>query len=148
MNGNTAVETPLVEIGYDYTVEFEMLPSAAMQQEAVLFSSPNASVVFTPEHQLGFRRDGYFYTFSHVFQPGAWVKVKVVGDAKGTSLYVNGEKVEHLGVEKKLFKNLKGKESAMYIQHTLVFPLQYIGSAENGFRGELRSLKVYNKKME
>ncbi len=148
LKGNTVVETPLAEIGYDYTVEFEMVPSAGMKQEAVLFASPNASVVYTPGHKLGFRRDGYFYTFSPVFQPGVPVKVKVVGDAKGTSLYVNGEKAEHLGVEKKLFKNLKGKESAMYIQHTLVFPLQYIGSAENGFCGELRSLKVYNRKME
>ncbi len=145
---NTAIETPIVEIGYDYTVEFEMLPSSVMKQEAVLFASPNASVVYTPDHKLGFRRDGYFYTFSHVFQPDVLVKVKVVGDAKGTSLYVNGEKVEYLGAEKKLFKNLKGKESAMYIQHTLVFPLQYIGGTENGFCGELRSLKVYNKKME
>ena len=32
---NTAIETPIVEIGYDYTVEFEMLPSSVMKQEAV-----------------------------------------------------------------------------------------------------------------
>lgn len=46
-----------------------------------------------------------------------------------------------------MVKNKSGNESAMYIQHTLVFPLQYIGDTEHGFKGKLKSLEVYNKKL-
>lgn len=148
LTGKTVVETPIEEIGYDYTVEFEINPSKKMIKEAVLFQSPNAVVVFTPDHKIGFKRDGYFYTFTYSFQPETWQKVKITGDAQGTSLYVNGKEAEHLGMVKRVVKDKKGRESEMYIQHTLVFPLKQIGSTENGFCGELRSLKVYSKKME
>lgn len=146
-SGNGVVITPLDEIGYDYTVEFEFAPSGKTDSETILFLSANATVVYTRDQRIGFQREGYSDTFSHSFEPENWQKVKIVGDARGTTLYVDGEKKEHLGAEKKVVKDLKGRESAMYIQRTLVFPLKQIGDTENGFRGKMKNLKVYNKKM-
>lgn len=147
-NGHTVINTPVAEIGYDYTVDIELWPAKDIRQEAVLFQSPDTKVVYTPEHKIGFRRDGYFYTFSYSLQPETWQKVRVEGDARGTALYVNGEKKEHLAGKTRVVKNKQGRESVMYIQQTLVFPLERIGDIRSGFTGRLKNLKVYNRKME
>lgn len=147
--GNTRAELPVPEIGYNYTVRFDLCPSAGNEADAVLFKSPNAVVSLNAEGsgKLGFKREGYSYTFNYVPEAGKWINVAIQGDNKGTALYVDGKLVEHLQSQKRVVKNKSGNESAMYIQHTLVFPLQYIGDLEKGFKGKLKTLEVYNKKL-
>ena len=147
--GNSRVELPVPEIGYNYTVCFDFCPLAGNEADAVLFKSPNAVVTLNAEGsgKLGFKREGYSYTFNYVPETGKWIRVAIQGDNKGTALYVDGKLVEHLQSQKRVVKNKSGNESAMYIQHTLVFPLQYIGDTEHGFKGKLKSLEVYNKKL-
>ena len=47
--------------------------------------------------------------------------------------------------KKRVVKDKNGRESTMYIQQTLVFPLEQIGDTEDGFTGKIRSLKVTDR---
>ena len=47
--GNTRAELPVPEIGYNYTVRFDLCPSAGNEADAVLFKSPNAVVSLNAE---------------------------------------------------------------------------------------------------
>lgn len=148
-DGNSQVTLPVPEIGYNYTVRFDLCPAAGNEADAILFKSPNATVVLNEggTGKIGFQREGYRYAFNYVPKAGEWVNIAIQGDNKGTALYVDGKMVEQLQSQKKVVKNQAGKESAMFIQHTLVFPLQQIGDTEHGFKGMLKSLDVYNKKL-
>lgn len=147
--GNSRVELPVPEIGYDYTVRFDICPAAGNTTDAVLFKSPHAVVVVNEAAtgKIAFKREGYCYTFNYTPKAGEWVKMAIQGDNKGTALYVNGQLVELLQGKKNVVKNKQGKENYMYIQQTLVFPLQYIGDLENGFKGMVKNIEVYNKKL-
>lgn len=149
-SGNSRVELPVPEIGYNYTVRFDICPADGNLSDAVLFKSPNAVVVLNQDGtgKLAFKRDGYCFAFDYVFKPGEWVNVAIQGDNKGTALYVNGKLVQLLQDNKLVTKHPKtGKESIRHLQQTLVFPLQYIGDTELGFQGMLKNLEVYSKKM-
>lgn len=138
------VQTPLKEIGYDYAVSFEIKPEGVQDFNAILFSSPNALVILNEARtgNIGFKRDGYTYTFNYAPQADVWHKIRIEGDHKGTSLFVNDQLIERLeGKTRKAF-DLNGKENTMYIQETLVFPLQRIGAPENGFKGKFKNLEV------
>ncbi|WP_430811859.1 MULTISPECIES: family 20 glycosylhydrolase [unclassified Carboxylicivirga] len=142
---NSTLTTPVEEIGYPYQVDFTITLNTDINPESVLFSSANAQVVASPINgkiQLGFKRDGYFYTFSHLIDANAKVKLSVQGDHKGTSLLINGKEVERLQGKIKEGRKENGDINKMYIQQTLVFPLRTIGDAQKGFSGTLHELKV------
>ncbi|GAA3950510.1 family 20 glycosylhydrolase [Pedobacter ginsengiterrae] len=142
--GKSFVQTPINEIGYGYTVCFEVKPSKGNQNNAVLFSSPSSSVKLKQlnTNKLGFSRDGYDYNFNYVVPEEVWTKIAISGDSKGTSLYVNGIFVERLEGKMQIFKNTKDKMATV---QTLFFPLKYIGDPLNSFAGSFASLAVYNQ---
>lgn len=147
-NGNSFLQTALPEIGYEYNVDFDLKPAAGNASNAVLFNGKNSVITLNTNGggKLGFSRDGYTYTFNYTPQPNEWSAIGITGDWKGTSLYVNGKLVERLQGKTKLSAlNKHGRKTNMYIQETLFFPLQFIGSATNGFKGEMRNLKVVQK---
>ena len=129
--------TPYTEIGYNYTVEFDVTGHDT-EKGAVLFRSPHAVFYLTdPETgKLGFEREGYLNTFDYVL-PAEETHIAVCGDASSTKLFVNGELKETLGIQKKTFN--EGKDVMYYIR-TLVFPLEKAGK----FKSEVRNLRVYN----
>lgn len=144
-DGKGILTTPIEEIGYPYEVSFSVTIDKDLTSEAVLFSSVNAQVVVTPKEgkiALGFKRDGYFYSFNHLLEPNTNLNLAVRGDNKGTSLLVDGKEVERLQGKIEEHKKKNGKISKMHIQQTLVFPLRTIGDAQNGFMGTLHKLKV------
>lgn len=147
-DGRSQVELPVPEIGYDYTVRFEINPERDNKENAVLFRSPHSQLVLNKEGQLAFMREGYCYHFDYILQPGVWINIAIQGDHKGTALFVDGKPVQLLQGKERVVKDKKGKESKMYIQQTLVFPLKWIGDLNNGFKGKMRSLEVYNRKMQ
>ena len=59
-NGTSFIETPVNEIGYDYTVSFKIKPSAGNLANTIVFSSPNGSVKLKQLNtdKLGFSREG------------------------------------------------------------------------------------------
>ena len=143
--GNSCVELPVEEIGYPYEVSFSLTIDQDISSERILFHSANAQVVLNPKDgqvALGFKRDGYFYEFEYLLDVNKSITLAVKGDHKGTSLLVNGKEVERLQGKVEEYKDVNGKVSKMYIQQTLVFPLQFIGSSKNGFKGILHDLKV------
>ena len=130
-------ELPIPEIGYNYTVEFdiEAVPEA---EGTVLFESPNAKFYLSDplSGRFGFSRDGYLNRFAFAPYPGEKAHVVVKGDNRATSLTVNG-KTETLGVQTREYNG--GKNKLHYIS-TLVFPLQKAGD----FKSKITNLKVYN----
>lgn len=132
-------ELPYTEIGYDYTVTFDM-QAAAEEPGTVLFKSPDATFYLSDpvKGMFGFSRDGYLNTFRFRPYDGERISVRITGDDVSTSLYVNDRLVECLAPEKR-FLNDGTKGQNNYIS-TLVFPLQKAGQ----FKSKISNLKVYN----
>lgn len=130
------------EIGYDYTVSFD-LQAASEEPGTELFRSPNAVFYLSDpvNGMLGFSRDGYLNTFGFRPYPNERVTVKITGDNRSTSLYINGKLIEKMDVQKLYFN--AGKDSMNYLR-TLVFPLEKAGN----FKGRITNLKVYNHLVE
>ena len=130
------------EIGYDYTVSFD-LQAASEEPGTELFRSPNAVFYLSDpvNGMLGFSRDGYLNTFGFRPYPNERVTVKITGDNRSTSLYINGKLIEKMDVQKLYFN--AGKDSMNYLR-TLVFPLEKAGN----FKSRITNLKVYNHLIE
>lgn len=137
------VKTPILEIGYDYRVDFNLFLNPKTIDDAILFEGRDSKVIIKKEgnqFQIGFSRDGYTYYFAEKFNFEKWYEFGISGDYKGTSIYVNGKQSERL--EGKTHSTNNGKNK-IYIQQTLVFPLQYIGSSnQKSFQGKIKNLKV------
>ncbi|EOS15148.1 family 20 glycosylhydrolase [Phocaeicola sartorii] len=144
LNGTDSVATSLPEIGYPYAVEFEVNPDQEQNISGILFKGPHSTVYANWENKgnLAFSRDGYTFVFHAAILPaGEWTKVRIEGDYKGTTLYINGEKVERLeGRIKQFYNYTHHRKDRMYVQETLVFPMQQIGDVRNGFKGKLRNI--------
>ena len=70
-----------------------------------------------------------------------WTKVRVEGDAKGTSLYINGELQERLEGRIGVVYNQKSlRKDSIWYQETLIFPLKQIGDKLLGFKGRIRNV--------
>lgn len=146
LNGNQVIELPLEEIGYPYSVSFTLKPEKGNKGDAVLFKSANAQVFMQQNDglKMGFSRENYTDVFEFIFAEGKSYKVMLTGNEKGTWLYVDGALVQRMEGNKKTFQTTDGKNSRM---QTLVFPLRNIGDANNGFRGSISDLSVYNKRL-
>lgn len=129
---------PLDDIGYGYTVEFD-LEAVPEESGTVLFSSPLATVYMADPVKglLGFARDGYLYTFNYRPYPGEKTSLRITGTNKNTTLWVNGKKYESLDPVTQWFNEGKNK---MFYQQTLQFPLRQAGR----FKSRVKNLKVYN----
>lgn len=140
------IETPLNEIGYNYTVSFRVYIKPGNLENSILFSSPHAVVKLKQgnTHKLGFSREGYHDQFNFIVPENTWTNITITGDHKGTSLYVNGELKEILAGVMQTFSQTKDKNAKM---QTLFFPLKYIGDQTNGFEGYLTDLKVFNRNL-
>jgi hexosaminidase len=137
------IETPLSEIGYDYTVSFTINPSADNAANSILFSSPKSVIKLKQltTGKLGFSREGYDYNFDYVVPANEETKITITGNHKGTSLFVNGVLKERLEGAVYSFPNTKDKMAKV---QTLFFPLKYIGDVRHGFKGSIGNLKIFN----
>lgn len=144
LSGCDTLATPITEIGYPYAVEFEIRPAAEPAIDAVLFQSPHAEFItnWNNTGKLAFRRDGYEFVFhSARLKPNTWTSVRIEGDAKGTTLIINGEQVERLeGRIGEVYHAKAKRKDRIWYQETLVFPLATIGHSLMGFKGEIRNV--------
>ena len=131
-------ETGLKEIGYQYTVSFN-ITSVPEERGTELFRSPDAVFYLSDpvSGKLGFARDGYLHTFNYQFYPDEMASIAISGDEKSTRLYVNGQLKEDLNIQKRFFNG--GKDSMSYVR-TLVFPLEKAGN----FKSTITNLEVLN----
>ncbi len=141
---NSVIESPVAEIGYNYTVSFNINSGINNDDNSVLFSSAHAVVKLKQGNtgKLGFSREGYDYNFDFIVPEKKWTKIVITGNAKGTSLYVNGELKERLEGAMQTFTNTKDRIAKI---QTLFYPLKYIGDKDNGFVGYLSDFKVFNR---
>lgn len=132
-------ELPYTEIGYGYTITFDM-EAANENYGTELFRSPNAVFYLADpvKGMFGFSRDGYMNTFAFRPYPGEKISVKITGDALSTSLFINGQLIERMGIEKR-YLNGAGKQNNFI--RTLVFPLKNAGN----FESRITNLRVYNR---
>ncbi|WP_276481536.1 family 20 glycosylhydrolase [Paraflavitalea pollutisoli] len=144
--GNSHLATGIPGIGYDYTVSFYLKAAAGNAPDAVLFGSSDATVTLNQQGSgfLGFSREGYHEHFNYSAPAEVWTHIVMVGDNKGTSLYVNGQLVEKLEGARRTFNN--GKETARV--QTLFFPLQTIGDVRHAARASIRQLQVFTRALE
>ncbi len=132
------MQTGLREIGYHYTVSFD-IQAAREEKGTVLFRSPDAVFYLSDpiSGKLGFARDGYLNTFEYQFYPEERATVSIVGDQKQTSLYIDGKLKEKMDIGK-IYRS-SGKDSMNYVR-TLVFPLEKAGD----FKSKIQNVEVLN----
>lgn len=144
LSGTDTVETVIDEIGYPYAVEFELCPDAEPASDAVLFKGPHSVFLcnWNGTGKFAFRRDGYEFVFHNYRLPAAqWTKVRVEGDSKGTSLYINGKLEERLeGRTAEVYNPKWKRKERFWYMETLVFPLHRIGDSRMGFKGQVKNV--------
>lgn len=149
LGGTDTVATGVAEIGYPYSVEFEICPDSKPAIDGVLFRGPHSVFVsnWNNTGKFAFRRDGYEFVFHNYKLPaGVWTKVRVEGDHKGTSLYVDGQLVERLeGRVREVYNYVQKTKNWIWYQETLVFPLQAIGDSLLGFKGSIRNVTAKHR---
>ncbi|MDE6468729.1 MAG: beta-N-acetylhexosaminidase, partial [Muribaculaceae bacterium] len=128
---------PLAEIGYDYTVEFDV-EGAPEEKGTVLFESPNATFWLSDpvEGNVAFSRESDLNSFRYNVLPGEKIHVKVTGNNETTRLYVNGKLIDDLNV---LWLSYNNKNKIARVR-TLVFPLDKAGR----FNSKVSNLRVVN----
>lgn len=131
---------PFPEIGYDYTVSFD-ITAAEEAPGTELFRSESAVFYLSDpiSGQWGYARDGYLFTLGFKPYPGEKLHVEISGDNTSTVLKVNGKVVADNNTYKIWFN--KG-EAPMSQVRTLVFPLGKAGRFDSG----ITDFKVYNYK--
>ncbi|MDE7452633.1 MAG: family 20 glycosylhydrolase, partial [Paramuribaculum sp.] len=132
------VKNPVCELGFGYTVEFD-LDATPEEKGTVLLSSPETTFYLSDPFKglFGFARDGYLNTFNFRPYPGEKAHIKITGDNKGTTLWVNGEKYESLDKVTQWHNDGKNK---MYYLSTMMFPLEKAGD----FKSKVTNFKAYN----
>lgn len=144
LQGNDSLLTSVSEIGYPYTVEFEIRPDAKANIDAVVFKGPHSVFIANWQNtgKFAFRRDGYEFVFHAYRLPvETWTKVRIEGNKKETSLYINGKLQERLEGRIGVSYNLKAqKKDSIWYQETLIFPLQQIGDKQMRFKGLIKNI--------
>lgn len=139
---------PIPEIGYDYTVEFD-IEGAAEEKGTKLFESPNAVFWLSDpvSGRMAFSREEDLFTFRQNILPGEKLHVKITGNNKGTKLYVNGKLIDDMNIRWHSYfvRNEKGELTPtsgfkLAQVRTLVFPLQKAGK----FNSKITNLRVVN----
>ncbi|MGL5272650.1 MAG: family 20 glycosylhydrolase [Phocaeicola sp.] len=143
--GSDSVVTDIPHIGYPYRVEFELYSDSIPAINGILFKGRYAEFI-TNWHNSGkfsFKRDGYEFVFHNYRLPTAtWTKVRIEGDTKGTSLYINDVLQERLeGRVEEVYNKKAGRKDKTWYKETLVFPLQQIGNKWMGFKGKIKEIK-------
>lgn len=128
--------TGLQEIGYSYDVEFD-INGAEEDKGTVLFKSPSATVWISDPvtGSLAFSREDKLYHFRHFIRQGEKNHIRITGDNRATSLYVDGVLVDNLNIRRKSYN---GGKNQMAEVRTLVFPLAETGA----FKSDISNLKV------
>lgn len=145
---NPGQKLPIPEIGYDYTVEFD-ITGAAEAKGTKLFESPYATFWLSDPvtGNMGYSREDKLYTYRQNILPGEKLHVKITGNNAGTKLYVNDKLVDDMNVLwfKYSRPNAEGRLQPVggyehSLVRTLVFPLDKTGD----FKSKVTNFRVIN----
>ena len=136
---NYAKSTGVREIGFEYTVSFDIEYNCEANGTALFESRDAVFYIADPaQGKIGFSRDGYLNTFNYRFYPGEKANIAICGNKEVTKLFVNGKLVETL--DKQTIYHNEGGKDKMYYVRTLVFPLEKTGD----FNSKISNFKVEN----
>ena len=129
---------PVEEIGYDYTVEFD-IEGAAEDKGTVLFQTPEATLWLSDPitGNMGYSREDYLNSFRFNILPHERHHVRIQGTNRTVTLYVDGRLVDDMNER---WVSYNGGKNKMAQVRTLVFPLRHAGL----FRSKITNLKVSN----
>ncbi|HHT40685.1 MAG TPA: family 20 glycosylhydrolase, partial [Actinomyces sp.] len=119
-----------VGLGNDLRVKVKRTSDA---DDQILFESDYGQIkaVQKGTGKVGISRENHDYSFNYELPIGEWVELEFKNEQNFTTLYVNGELVEKIGVEGR--GNLKA---------TAMFPVERIGAKENGFVGFIDDVRI------
>lgn len=138
-DGDTVMTTPLQTLAYPYTISFDIQAAEGNTEDSILFSGYDGQLLAkgVNNNYLSLNRSFYHQSFDYEIPTDEKVNITIVGTARNTKLYVDGE------LTKMLYRTDSG-ETDQYFS-TFVFPLETIG--EN-FHGYIGGIKAYNKALE
>lgn len=149
--GTNYITSNVKEIGYPYSVEFEVCADEVPVIDAILFKGLHSEFIANWHNtgKFAFSREGYemvFHNFS--LEPGRWTKVKVEGNKDGTSLYIDGELKERLeGKIGQVYNRKAERLDKIWYRETLIFPLEQIGDSQQGFKGIIKNVRCEHNNM-
>ena len=139
------------EIGYNYAVSFKITGEEESRGTELLRSRHAVLYLSDPKSgKLAFEREGYLNTFEYRIEKGKTALITIMGDNRGTQLWVDGKLKETLGAKPLyvvrdqdrahfLTEDNKTAEPIVYdlktkinYQRTLVFPLRQAGNFKSG----------------
>lgn len=149
---NTALDWMGREIGYDYSVTFNLKVEEVANGD-ILFEGPNSKVYLAaPESgRLAFEREGLLNEFDYTVPKDREVTLTIQGTNQATTLLVDGrhyqtlypitvfQAADNLG-RSGVCTEPNSAPKTMHYQRTLVFPLERTGN----FRGIIRNLRLSN----
>lgn len=131
VSAGTSVETGIDGVAPNYVAEICLQRSSAKGGKQVLFSGPTGDIFVQAETgKLGVTRDTWEYTFDYVVPTDRDVTLTLVAEKRTLKLLADGKEIVPV---RTLFPDAHKYTS-------LVFPLEKIGDAENGF--EIKSLNI------
>lgn len=138
-DGSTVMTTPLQTLAYPYTVSFDVKASEGNTEDSLLFSGYDGQLLAKglDNDYISLNRSFYHQSFDCEIPEDESVTVTIVGTARNTKMYVDGQLV------KMLYSSDSGKSDEYF--STFVFPMEEIG--EN-FHGYIGNIKAYNKALE
>lgn len=138
-DGTTLMTTPLQTLSYPYTISFDVKASGGNTKDSLLFSGYDGQLLAKgiDNEFLSLNRSFYHQSFDYEIPPDRSVNITIVGTARNTKLYVDGELV------KMLYSSDSGQSDEYF--STFVFPMKEIG--EN-FHGYIGNIKAYNKALD
>lgn len=145
------------EIGYNYAVSF-VIEGEKEEAGTELLRSDHAVVYLADPKsgKLAFEREGYLNIFEYKIEKGKKASITIMGDNRGTQLWIDGKLKETLGAkplyvmreQDRAHYQVEGNKTAEPIvydpkskinyQRTLVFPLRQAGD----FRSRITVFKV------
>ncbi len=133
---NGSITLPFTSMGYPYTVSFRVKLDT-VDGETELFSGHDGRLVanVADTGKLGFERCGYQFAWNYTLPEGKWVTIALAGDAKNTTLYVDGQKIGVAENQKAAINNRKDS-------NTLTLPTETL---MNNADGAIASLVLYNR---
>ena len=138
-DGSTVMTTPLQTLAYPYTVSFDVKASEGNTEDSLLFSGYDGQLLAKglDNDYISLNRSFYHQSFDYEIPEDESVTVTIVGTARNTKMYVDGQLV------KMLYSSDSGKSDEYF--STFVFPMEEIGENFDGYIG---NIKAYNKALE
>ncbi len=133
------ISLPFDSMGYPYTV-FVKVNLSEIDENTTIFKG-NDGVVYADidgSGKIGFKRGAYRFSFDYELPENEWVTLTFVGDAKNTTLYVNGV---NKGTAKTMDPTIAGKTQQ---SGTSVMTFEKILDQA---KGSMDNLEIYNYAM-